>query len=355
MKKLFALLVVCVLLFTACTTDHDQHDIEHFVKTALQIRNFKVSPDVKKYTGEDSYEDEVWTVRVPKTGLEFHVIDDFRWGMESLTNSLRTDYDAAVLDHIKDQLPKFEHLEPVTSHNEAGICSARLMGAYSSKEELYGCWQDLQAMQQAFADLGYNDLFLFYDIQYMDPLRDVIPGRVQDDGDSCYSTQSSHTYEDMLDTFVRTALKYRYDSIDTFTEEEIAHALKDYTRLVGRYDGTQQDTWDYEPDKITYYGDILSCGRYTISFGSLYEVLVREGFEPIGNAWHYTFTSPQNDVYEVSYDFNDHVYEDPYLQTGYYYLKNGEVCLPEYYDANHFTIQEIEEMTGLRLIGDVIQ
>ncbi len=46
MKKLFALLVVCVLLFTACTTDHDQHDIEHFVKTALQIRNFKVSPDV---------------------------------------------------------------------------------------------------------------------------------------------------------------------------------------------------------------------------------------------------------------------------------------------------------------------
>ena len=47
----------------------------------------------------------------------------------------------------------------------------------------------------------------------------------------------------------------------------------------------------YEEELIEYYDDIISNKySYGISFGSLYEIFLREGTAPYGSNRHFTFT-----------------------------------------------------------------
>ena len=98
---------------------------------------------------------------------------------------------------------------------------------------------------------------------------------------------------------------------------------------------------------LNHYND---SGR-NITFGSLYEIPKREGFDPKGNTWHYSFNGIIGDKYEISYDFNDYTYTygDDHKETGFYYIKSGEKVPMNYYDEYYFSEEKIEEITGLRL------
>lgn len=106
---------------------------------------------------------------------------------------------------------------------------------------------------------------------------------------------------------------------------------------------------DKDKTNIEFYDDIIGNPyAYGVSYSSFYEILKREGFNPKGNRWHYSFIGKNNTCYEISYDFDDYYFAEE-NKYGYYYLKNGRKVPMNFYFHKNFTAQEIEKMTGLLL------
>lgn len=351
-RRILTLLVTLTgVITTGCVTEYDRDDIAEYVR-GLGVDGV-VSDSYAVVEDKKGYDDRYWTVTLDN-GLTFHVIDDYGWGMESVSNYLRDDYSESALAFIADSLPEFEYLRFVIESGDE--YSAHVVASYTTPDELKACRNELAALRVAFTDLGFDGLSVRYTLEYMHPLRNVTD-YVIDDADIFGSTDSEKSWDEMLAEYITTILDYRYDT-SLVTEEQIDAALADYEMRVGIYRGNAVDRELYEPEKIEYYDDIIANKYYYgISFGSLYEILRREGFDVSGDAWHYSFTGADGSVYEISYDFIDSLYTD-YDYTprdGYYYLRDGEVQTMGAYFYNHFTVREIEELTGLKLVDSIVE
>lgn len=352
MKKLLLFFMLSITL-SGCTTKYDRSDIIDKVQADLNLRNFKVSNSATVVVDDKGYNDKIWTVTIPETGLVFHVMDDWGWGLESVTNSLKHDYDKAVIHHIYNDLPTLHYLQVETSIEDSGLCSAYIIGNFENEKELKGCYGELELLRNAFISLGYSNLSISYRLNYQHPLRNLTPPYEDQTGDSHGLTSYQKSYQEVKNNMIQSALDYRYEFVNRLTPQEIADALIDYDDRVGIYTGTQENQADFEPSKIHYYDDIIANKySYGISFSSLYEILKREGFDVQGNSWHYTFTGIDDIHYEISYDFTDYDFED---KKGYYYLADEEKIPMSGYFYNHFRTFQIEEMTGLRLVDDFIE
>ncbi len=353
---LFSILFMSMTLLSGCVTEYKRSDIQKIVREDMGIKNAVVSDTYREFEGEDGYTDRIWTITVNDSGLVFNIIDDYHWGMESLTNSLKNDYNEALLAFIQDNLPDLKYLK-INTYQEDGIYYGEIIGEYNNAEELKNCKEELDILKQSFSDLGYPDAAVRYRFEYQHPLRNVTE-YVIDDADVFGRTDTDESYKSMLNEYITTVLDYRYDDLKNFTDEQIETALADYQNRIGVYTGIQSDEKLYEKDKITYYDDIIANKYYYgISFGSLYEILLREGYEPTGDFWHYSFVGKDESVYEISYDFCDYQFlndDKTGYRNGYYYIKDGEKIPMFAYFYNHFTTKEIYEMTGLKLV-DIVE
>lgn len=339
--------LILFFLFTAallsgCTTHYTRSDIDRYVREMTGLRDFTVSDEYRTITGDDDYQDKLWTVTDDRTGMEFHVLDDYRWGMESLTNSLKTDYPDVVVDFIRNDLPATRFLN-IQTDVENSMYSSQITGSFADISELQECYSELTALRGAFHALGYPNLSVHYRLCMEHPLRSNT-GYELTDGDSFGRTDSPPDYQEMQNKYVLTVMDYRYDgTMDSLTRQQIEDALDSTSQQVGVF---HEDSGTYE-----FYEDIIADQYYGVSFGSLYEILKREGFAPYGSPNHYTFTGLNDTVYEISYDFNDYVYmyNGTPEKKGYYYIRSGEVVPMDYYFYNHFTEEEILEMTGLQI------
>lgn len=353
-KKIISLVIALFIisaLFSGCVTEYDIDDIKKEVEENIGVKNAVVSPSYTEFEGEDGYTDKIWTVIIPDSGITFHVVDDHYWGMESVTNYLRNDYNEAVLAYTETMLPQFEYIK-TSSYIEDGVFCGEIRGSYSNILELEECYDELEKINKAFADLGYDNLDISYRLEHIHPLRNATK-YVIDEGDIFGHTGSLKTFDDMVKEYMTTVLDYRYEDVLPFSEEEIRFALEDYAHIAGIYRGTETVREFYSESDITYYEDIIANKYgYGISFGSLYEILKREGLNPEGNSRHYTFTGTGGSIYEISYDFTDYPFtvSDSKTLNGYYYIKDGEKVPMEYYFYNHFRDSEIFGMTGLKIV-----
>ncbi|MFI3213304.1 MAG: hypothetical protein R3Y24_08165 [Eubacteriales bacterium] len=347
MIKKSILVVICMLLLSACVEDYDKNDIKDKVKSDIGLTKFEVDQETSIRIEEDKYEDIIWNITDSNTGMVFHIVDDFYWGMESVSNSLWDDYDAAVLSFIYEDLPELQYLS-IYVGIEDGLYVGRINGEFADLEELKSCYEELEFLKESFSDLGYQGLSIWYELEYMHPLRNAVSVYIEDSGDISGRTSYDKTYEEMKTICMLTALDYRYDVVNDLSAEELEEILEDYNNRLGIYRGEAEEFDEYELEQITYYDDIIANKySYGVSFSTFYEVLVREGFEVTGDCWHYSFIGKDDICYEISYDFTDYDYGE---NKGYYYLKDNVKTPMGYYFYNHFNRNAIEEMTGLRLV-----
>lgn len=348
-----AVAAACALALPGCVTEYDRDAIAEEAASILGGGRVLISQTYEEHEGEDGYTDRMWTVVVPETGLTFHIVDDRYWGMESVTNTLRDDYVASALALVEDDLPEFEHLRIEFDRDET-LSVARVVGGFADAEELALCREELVELAARLADLGYEGLPARYVLEYEHPLRNVT-SYADDDGDSRGGIDEIAPYEEMLERYVACAVELRYEDVLAVLPEGLVESVVSASPVrVGVYEGGQSDPSLYEPELIRYYDDLLaSASYYGISFGTLYEVLLREGLSPEGDPWHYRFVGADGSVFEVSYDFCDHPYEtDGGVEPGYYYLRDGEPQEMGAFFYNHFTPREIEGLTGLRLVDE---
>ena len=104
--KIIPFLLVVVLL-SGCTTKYEQKDIYDYIEENYALEDVKVSKERTELTGEDDYTDYLWEITADD--IKFRVLDDYHWGMETLTNHLTDDYEDVMLKKYYDSkiLPHF--------------------------------------------------------------------------------------------------------------------------------------------------------------------------------------------------------------------------------------------------------
>lgn len=322
-----ALLLCC----SSCTKHYGRSEIRDFVKERTGETPKDVSKEPQEiHTDEDEYTDYLWTVTM-KDGLVFHVLDDYHWGMEALVNTLRTDYESAVLLKEKDSFPPTS-LSVTTTENE-GMTFAELSGSYTSRKELLERYEELASIQKVMSDRGGYSYLIIFDHPY----------RTMDNYESTEADLRGILHKEPLDSSVDErdllylCLDHQYACKAEFTDTEITDALEGYTHRIG-FRSSEDEPYDFSCPLVS------SGYSYGVSFATLYEVLRIMGYSVSGTNDHYEFTDADGNIIEISYSFH-HPFEDG--REGYYYIRNNEEINMDAVFYNHFTTYQLGTLFGL--------
>lgn len=356
----FAIMLFGMMVLSGCfTEEYDRADIIKYVAENIDVKKFSVSKEYEEVKGDDGYTDKVWTVTVEGDDkFEFVVHDDFHWGMEVLNNGLQNDYMYVALVYLYEKYDKCELLELYEEKNIR--TSAKLVGSYNNLEELKKLFEEAEKFAGYVEKCGY-DIEFYVNFRMKNPLREncvktLEAGDFNDSLKTDGKEDFEEAYSNAVKEYLLASITYRFeDKLSEFTEEEIKEAVEGCKyRVAVSSDGTYSG-------KFVFYDDL--CGKiYTsaVTFGTLYEILVREEIAVTGDNWHYSFTGADGSVYEISYDFCDYIYKNddyPYEEMkGYYYVKDGEKVPMDYYYYNYFREKEVLEMTGVLIdVGEMQQ
>ncbi len=350
MKKrrvLFLLICLLITLVSGCSVKYEKSDIEDYLSEQCGLSGFEVSRKYQEIEGEDGYTDKLWTIKDKKNGFEYHVLDDFAYRGEAVSNVLTNDYFAALLKSIYSKLPSYPHVRITIEQDEEEMYSSGIEGTYKNLEELKTCLKEIETLQSEFDKLGFYNLSVYFLLKYDHPYRTI--GNYEDTvGDVSGYTDETRSKRDYY-RYVYCVLDYRYDEMNRLDTGLIQDAVSDkYYYCVGIYTGEKEKTSEYEKDKVEFYDDIFANRfSYGISFSSFYEILRREGFNPRGDKNHFCFIGNDGSVYEFSYEFNDMVFDNSLC--GYYYKKDGASVSMDAYFYNHLSSSQIYKMTGLKI------
>lgn len=329
---------IIVLFLCGCTTDYKRKDIKAYVKKNHNLTSAEISNDYEEVIDNNGYIDKLWQVYDSENDISFHVLDNYFYSYEVVTNSLCDDYkEAAFIKNIEGFNSNLLTYEIDTS---SILNNVKIYGSFHDLEELQACYKELSDLKQYYINLGFDNLYISYNIQYINPLRYTIMGHEVSGGDThgvLKDIDDTDNLQTFIDNYLLCALDYQFDdALNEFSKEDILNFVK-----------TNEDIMHVGivKDDVTYWYNDLCASRYYygISFASLYEVLVREGFEVNGTKNHYSFVGIDNATYEISYDFGE---ENSY----YYYLKDNNIKLMDYSFYNHFGVDTLKGMTGLTFI-----
>lgn len=345
MKRFFrcvsfaAILAAAIALLSGCRLSHfERSDIVDWAKDNFD-RKVVISKTYEERTGDDEYVDRVWEAWLKDApDLKFEIISDRCYGMESISHNISTTYYQVYGEHyfgryLADSATVFSEDE-----DQYPFSSYRVKAMYDDRQEMEAVIADMERIDAAMKQNGVEDCVV-YVLVYDDPLAAV---------DDTILHQIVHTgsFEKLTDQLTEEFILYAADfrlALDQFTREEIEDAVERSSQkfVLTRADGTQ----------ITYPDLALSRFGYGMSFGTLYEVLEREGFEPEGTPDAFSFVGIDGCEYEFSYWFNDYAHPVDHSPSGYcdgyYYLRDGEEIPMDYYFYNHLRTHEVEEITGL--------
>lgn len=337
------------VILQGCTTEYKKPDITAY----LEDSNIKaeVSDNYKSVDGGDGYTDRVWEAQ-DENGLNFHVIDDYHWGSETLTNNLKDDYEYQVLSSIKDELNTLGFSLASGENNTHASIEYR----FQTDSDIDNAKESLaklkQYIAQNFKQFDNSDVqfVLVYDSQYNSEF-----------GLECSSIpyKAKNFQEDFL------------------TNSEVAELLKEsreYAVAIGDYDspilsgitidsivdGSDNRLYDIQSENAEPLNLLMNNYRRVVHFGTLYNLIKDTGkadeLNLNGTFDHFTFVGINGKTYEVQYSYNDMdltSYGEKYTfnetDHGYFYVVDGIPTPTEYYFADWFNIQQIEDMTGIRV------
>lgn len=339
--------IVQQILFTGCTTTYEQSDIKQYVKD-LGFKSFKVQQNYVAVEGEDGYTDKVWEVTTSQ-GFKFHVIDDKYWQQELLMNQLTDDVAySAVKDYIDENPDNRFQLD-----DNGGInTNAVLQATYQNYNDLKEIINDFQKLKQEIKDLPIYG----YDVMLQ----------------LIYTSDVCKEFEVYTANMGRTSIPLDGDFDDYIDEaletgRECALLLADFDAdiLEGydtqSYDGNRKEIKINNTDGTVINTEILGYQTNPengqVTFGGLYYILKKAGYNVNGSFDHYSFQKMNGDTIEVSYQFNDELVYSEFtdrnlgksMVESYYYKVNGIVYTMDYYFYCWIDFSVIEQWTGIVL------
>lgn len=212
--------------------------------------------------------------------------------------------------------------------------------SYKDREELEQILGQMETFSEYLSHQEYP-CEIYYSVRF-DELQTLINGEYPETISSTLTVPELR--DSALKDFAEYAVVYQLCT-DQFSEEELTAAadnMESYHPVVTRPDGISVS---YDDLLMLYYDD-------AISFGCLYEILVRENFsDTSGSPESFKFTGADGKIYEFSYDFSEQCTPEEIQGFGlnpvksFYYLCDGEKISLN--SCCGVTSEELQQMTGL--------
>ncbi len=347
----------CAFAFSGCGHYSRREAAEWFQKNVVD-EGILVS---KEYTDrEDSSGDteRVWTAHLKDLPeVEFELISR-RTVSLFVTYDMETTYHLEMgrfyLEKYKDSSPSaLSGLETGTDVSEQRLT---ISGIYDTMPEIDTICRKMGSLEDYITAQKYP-CQVTYALAYREPLtfdaaEEPFTMRytcVSEDGDgSDPDSLNAGTLADTLrdraqKAFAGYAAAYRLET-DQFTEEQLDNAVSEYSDR--RFTITRPDGMEI------CYPELLLARYGSMSFGCLYEVLVREGvYEVSGTSEEFTFTASDGSSCSFSYSYK--MSEDSSGKSSdiggctdaYYYLSDGDKVILS--DAPLIDSEQFSELTGL--------
>ena len=160
-RSLFIIFAIFLVMLAGCTKNYFRSDIKEYIKKNIGIKDYKlvINPIAKE--DNHGYTDYYWHVKYKD--IEFDVIDDHFWGMESATNYLEDDFDQAVLDYFYGKYNdkyRITYKKDLVYNRNTLICEV----ANEQKEINYGKLQDCYNNMVEFVKTINFELYPMFNI-----------------------------------------------------------------------------------------------------------------------------------------------------------------------------------------------
>lgn len=335
-KLTYLILCIAIVVCDGCVKEYTTKDVIKYIKDNYDITDFKVLDDGVEQKGDYDYIDTLWTVYDQTNDITFHVLDNVTYSYETAHNYLMDDYEAQALKkyEIEDKLLTFEYLY------EKEMLTARINAEYSDTDDFNELYESLLKQKNHLEKHNINAENIIFELKYSTPIKKDYIKEIQ--GGNCIGylySLDENIIKDWTSTYLRFAMDYNLkDILQEFSSDEIKQFIKDDEEVV--HVGIEKD------GEVEWYDDLTALQSYAgISFGTLYEILLREGFDITGTYEEYSFEGIDHSLYEISYNYS--------IDNYHYYLKDGEKVLMPYAASIHFAVSEIEKMTGLKIINTI--
>jgi len=329
-------IVMMIVPLSGCRFEHYSRDeVVEWAKTAIS-RDVVVSEEYFTRTSSDEiYLDNVWTAYIKDMPeITFEIISHKYYAMESASYSIESTYWYEYGKYYFEQYKAEHDTNLVPLDTGINVNSFRLLALFGDRQELSDMVQEAFAVEKYMQSMGSAD-YVDFRFEYDDILAQV------DDSDVFEFCDGFEQLESIEETLLTELAFYTADyrlELDMFTPEEREQAIDYFDRrfVITRADGSE----------VSYSDLTLSRYGYGMSFGTLYEVLLREDFSPSGTPESFSVVGVDGSFYQFSYSFNDMPYENG--KNGYYYIKDGEEIAMQYYFYNHFRSGLFEEISGMK-------
>ena len=346
----------CAFAFSGCGHYSNREAAEWFQENVVD-EGIMVSKEYTDRENSSGDAERVWTAHLKDLPeVEFELISR-RTVSLFVTYDMETTYHLEMgrfyLENYKDSSPSaLSGLETGTDISEEHLT---VSGIYDTVSEIDTICREMGNLEDYIAAQEYP-CQVTYALAYREPLtfdaaEEPFTMRytcVSEDGGAVPDSLNAGTLADTLrnrarNAFAGYAAAYRLET-DQFTEDQLDAAAGQYGSLrfsITRPDGTEL----CYPELILAYYD-------SMSFGCLYEVLVREGiFQVSGTPEEFTFTAANGSVCSFSYSYRVPVNSSdetsggiPRLGSFYYLSGETKVILT---DAPLIDSERFSALTGL--------
>ena len=298
----------CAFAFSGCGHYSNREAAEWFQENVVD-EGIMVSKEYTDRENSSGDAERVWTAHLKDLPeVEFELISR-RTVSLFVTYDMETTYHLEMgrfyLENYKDSSPSaLSGLETGTDVSEEHLT---VSGIYDTVSEIDTICREMGNLEDYIAAQEYP-CQVTYALAYREPLtfnaaKEPFTMRytcVSEDGGAVPDSLNAGTLADTLrnrarNAFAGYAAAYRLET-DQFTEDQLDAAAGQYGSLrfsITRPDGTEL----CYPELILAYYD-------SMSFGCLYEVLVREGtFQVSGTPEEFTFTAANGSVCSFSYSY----------------------------------------------------
>ena len=303
-------LLLAAAVLSACTKDYKDEDVAEYIREEMGLSSYSVISGPEEVEGEDGYTDRIWTVSTSDFGLEeelvFHVCDDRRWGFEWVTNSLTDDlqYQKQKVLMESFSLPDGFSLEEVPDPSGRPswvmvVCGFDHRADFGKAVEFI---RDYRDHAEAYPTINDTEFTLSF--------------QVNDTGKApdwklikrSYSLQfSAETVDEEVWEKIQIASdKYLMDCIECGNLDRMDEYSTTERSAVIEADPSNTEIRRRGEEAAAYPGYAYDF-YYGIPYGTLYRILMEEGYDVNGDWTNYEFTGKDGTVHTCAYQAGEEV------------------------------------------------
>lgn len=303
-RILIAALLLAASILCACTKDYKEEDVIKYIREEMGLSSYSIISGPEEVEGEDGYTDRIWTVSTKDFDLGkelvFHVCDDHYWGLEWVTNRMTDDIEyqkQRVLMESFSVPDGFSLKEVPDSSGRPGwimvVCGFDRRMDFEKGIEFVRNYRDYAKKFPTINDTEFTLSFQVNDTGAAPDWKLIGRSYSFDFSAGTKDEEVREKLRDISDDYLMDCIECgnldRMDEYNTVERSAVIDADPSNTEI--RRLG--EETAAYPGYAYDYY--------YGIPYGSLYRILLEEGYEVNGDWTNFEFAGKDGTTHACAY------------------------------------------------------